>query len=284
MNDKVSMPDNWDDHDGWETYFSLLPSSKFWFNIATTHPGSFSFNHLGSLMDEMYKRKWKTIWFPGCGFSPLPRAFTSFGFTVYATDIAPTAIQYQNNNQSIVKPLLTDIIVENIPQTQGCLKTQIHDFRTSFKECSVDVIFNIKSIQGLSQPSLISTIQSHFSALRFGGTAFFDTLNVQGKRRDLIEDTLVDAGFYIPLYQLNKWYRKALTDTGIPYVFVLGKPIIPQNKIYPYKYDSPEYNRDKNILRNITADYLSKVDIEYKKEEKYLKEERKKAQTIYSTG
>jgi hypothetical protein len=286
MSDEVEMPSDWDEHAGWEAYFASLPSDEFWFNTATTSPGSFSFDRLGSLIDDFLSRDRRTLWFPGCGFSPLPRAFASFGFTVHATDIAPSAIHYQNNNESIVQPLLAGVTVENGRETGGCLKSQIHDFRTSFGAENVDAIFNIKSIQGLPRSSMSSAVRSHFAALRPGGIAFFDTMNVQGERRDQLEDALADAGFYIPLHALDKWYRKALADTGIPHMFVLGAPMIPQRDDYPYphKRGSPEYDRDVQILRDLTTEYRSRMEPEYEQEQQSVDDKTKHAKVIYSTG
>lgn len=286
MSHDVEMPDDWDDHRGWEAYFAALPSNDFWYKNATTSPGSFSFDRLGSLFDDFLGREWATLWFPGCGFSPLPRAFASFGFTAYATDIAPSAIEYQRRNESIVVPLLAGVTVENACADSGSLVAEIHDFRTSYGDEKVDAIFNIKSIQGLPATSMSSACRSHFAALRPGGVAFFDTMNVQGERRDQLEDALADAGFYVPLRALNKWYRQALADTGIPHMFVLGAPMIPQRDDYPYphKRGSPEYNRDVNILRDLTVDYRSRMQPEYDKEQQTVGATTKHAKVIYSTG
>ncbi len=283
---EVQMPSDWDDHAGWEAYFASLPSDEFWYNDATTCPGSFSFDRLGPLIDDFISRDWTTVWFPGCGFSPLPRVFASFGFTVHATDIAPSAIEYQNTNESIVQPLIAGVTVENGRNKPGYLTSWIHDFRTSFGKHKVDAIFNIKSIQGLSQSSMASASRSHFAALRPGGVAFFDTMNVQGERRDQLEDALVDVGFYVPIHALSKWYRNALTDTGIPHMFVLGAPMIPQRDDYPYPHErgSPEYERDIGILRDLTAEYRSRMEAEYEREQESVDETTKHAQVIYSTG
>lgn len=40
MSDNFEMPDDWDDHAGWEAYFAALPSDDFWYKNATTSPGS----------------------------------------------------------------------------------------------------------------------------------------------------------------------------------------------------------------------------------------------------
>lgn len=287
MSDELEMPDDWDDHAAWEAYYRRLPSDKFWYENATTSPGSFSFDRLGSLIDEFREHKWMTLWFPGCGFSPLPRAFASFGFTVYATDIAPSAIAYQNENAAIVQPLLSSVTATSTATTPvGTFQSQIHDFRTPFGNEIVDVIFNIKSIQGLPAESMCKALRSHVTALRSGGLAFFDTMNVQGERRDELETSLVDGGFYLPLFKLNLWYRKALADTGIPHMFVLGMPMIPQrdDMPYPHKRGSPEYDRDVSLLRDITADYRSRMEAEYTQEQLSVTPQTKHAQVIYSTG
>ena len=199
MPEEVEMPSDWDDHAGWEAYFAAQPKDEFRYKTATMMPGSFSFDRLGALVDDFRNRDWTTFWFPGCGLSPLPRAFASFGFTVHATDIAPSAIKYQNNNESIVHPLLADLKLENGKRKLGCFKSQIHDFRTSFGDNKVDAIFNVKAIQALPLSSMISATRSHCTALRPGGVAFFNAMNVQGERRNQLGDSLADAGFYVPI-------------------------------------------------------------------------------------
>ena len=283
---EVDMPSDWDDHPGWEAYFAALPSDDFWYEGATTSPGSFSFDRLGSLIDDLLSRDWTTLWFPGCGFSPLPRAFASFGFTVHATDIAPSAIEYQQNNESIVQPLIARVGIETGHEKPGCLTSQIHDFRKPFGDHKVDAIFNIKSFQGLPQSSMASASRSHFAALRPGGVAFFDTMNVQGEHRNQLEDALADAGFYVPVHTLNKWYRKALAGTGIPHVFVLGSPMISRHDdcSYSHKRGSPQYERDIGILRGLTTEYRSRMETEYEREQRSVDETTKHAQVIYSTG
>jgi hypothetical protein len=67
-----------------------------------------------------------------------------------------------------------------------------------------------------------------FNALRPGGAAVIDTINVQGKTlRDGIEDSVLEAGFYLPFSATERWYRDQLESTGIVYGMVLGRPHIP---------------------------------------------------------
>jgi len=282
---EIEMPSDWDNHCRWEAYYAALPSDDFWYENATTSTGSFPFDRLGAFLDDLHTRGWFNVWFPGCGFSPLPRAMSEFGFSVHASDIAASAIEFQTNNSDIVKPLLSGVAVERDDLPPGSLNPIVHDFRTPL-EVTIDVIFNIKSFQALPKASMKAAAESHFKALRDGGIAFFDTMNVQGDRRDLLEDTLVDAGFYVPLHAHNKWYRKALADTGIPHMFVLGTPMIPQRDDYPYPHacGSAEYNRDVGILRDLTAQYRENMQTEYDKEQELISDDAKQAQIIYSTG
>ncbi|WP_146118813.1 hypothetical protein [Blastopirellula marina] len=287
MSVEPQMPDDWDDHVGWESYYHALPSDEFWFGSATTSPGSFSFHRLSPLTDEFREKNWMTVWFPGCGFSPLPRAFALLGFRVIASDVAPSAIEYQHGNASVVEALLASIeSLHNCRASDGCLDLRLHDFRTPLGTGMVDVIFNIKSFQGLPAGSMSFAAQTHFAALRSGGLAFFDTINVQGERRDRLESELVKSGFYVPLANLNRWYRQSLAATEIPHMFVLGIPMIPQRDDvpYPHKRGTPEYERDVGRLRDLTMEFRSRAEVEYAKEQSEVTNETKHAHVIYSTG
>jgi len=242
---QAQMPNNWDNHDAWEIYYASLPSDNFQYKSTITNPGSFSFDRLGSVIDDLQQRNRLTLWFPGCGFSPLPRIFASFGFTVYATDIAQSAVNYQSSNHSIIQPLLSKIKVTYKHRTKGLIIPFVHDFRSEF-DSKVDAIFNIKAIQALPPKSMKLAIRSHFLALHEGGIAFFDTMNVQGERCNQLEQMLVDAGFYVPLFKLNQWYRNTLTKSNIPHVFILGNPMLQQTG--DYQPGTTQYNDALNIL------------------------------------
>jgi len=49
MRDEIEMPDDWDEHAGWEAHYAALPPDDFWYKSATTSPSSFSFDQLGPL-------------------------------------------------------------------------------------------------------------------------------------------------------------------------------------------------------------------------------------------
>ena len=113
--------------------------------------------------------------------------------------------------------------------------------------------------------------------------AIFDTINVQGERREIFEECLVTAGFLIPFYELNCRYRKELNETGLPYVFVLGNPIIPWHGEYADNDEKRE--RDMDILRKITHEFREKQQAGLASETEKLNQPGAKAATvIYSTG
>src|SRR5688500_3940487 len=64
----------------------------------------------------------------------------------------------------------------------------------------------------------------HFEALRPGGMAIFETVNAHGELREHLEEVLQHAGFHILCNRTERWYRKALTATAIPFIFIMGKP------------------------------------------------------------
>lgn len=94
-----------------------------------------------------------------------------------------------------------------------------------------------------------------YAALRPGGACIIDTINVQGDHRNLIEDSLTAAGFYIPFQESAQWYRHRLDSTGITYWMVLGRPHIPGNHQYPPEHFREFAERDQQILESFRAEY-----------------------------
>ncbi|MEZ6046794.1 MAG: hypothetical protein R3C11_14690 [Planctomycetaceae bacterium] len=284
MSKEPEMPLDWDDHAGWESFYVAVFGDEDELNYRVTDTGSFSFNRLNPLFDELHCLGYNRIWFPGCGFSPLPRIFVEAGFDVVATDIAEAALSLQRSNRDFIESRLEEDDLDFPRSDKGDLTLLLHDFRTPLDIEPVDAIFNIKAIQALPPISMRDALKCHYEVLRPGGNAVFDTMNVQGDRRDLLEDTIVSVGFYLPLYQLQKNYRAKLAATGIPYAIVLGQPRIMTGQGYPYSYKSPEYDRDHNILAELYREFISQADEEFEREQQFVDETAKRASIIYSTG
>ena len=285
MNTAFQEPPDWADPKSCEAHYASLRPNDSDYQYAVKSCGSFPLSRINDLLGELRELGCLRVWFPGCGLSPLPRALSLLGFDVYATDIASSAIQYQAENTNFVRSLLDEASLGST-ESAGDFFTSVHDLRVPLG-VSVDVVLNVKAFQWLPEDGMTKAAQSHFDALRDGGLAIFDTLNLQGETRDLVEESLVGAGFYLPLHEYGKAYRDELSATRIPYMMVFGdKPVIPSRDDYPYphKVGSPERNRDRDVLRDIEKRYRAGMEAAYREEQASLPPEPKTAQVIYSTG
>ena len=146
----------------------------------------------------------RAVWVPGCGITPLPRQLAYRGLEVVATDISPVAVGFQKQAAGQLDREIPDF-GPRVPG--GSLTAELHDFRTNFRSEAFDLILNMKSFQGFPAEDLPRIAATHAAALKPGRTAYFDTMNVQGERRDVLEQALTDGGFHVPLLKLNQWYR-----------------------------------------------------------------------------
>lgn len=229
----ATMPQDWDDHAGWERYHAAAIRG------AERRVGSLMFDAPGMrFLDALQRGGCKRVWFPGCGCSLAPAIYAAFGFDVVATDVAPSAVAWQTRRAALsADELLTDAswrerLAEAAPRPGGALHAAVHDFRDAYAGAPFDCIVNERAFQGLPAPSRVAAARSHFAALAPGRQAIFDTMNVQGAGRDAIELALEEAGFWVPLRRTEAWYRDALAQTGIPFVFILGQPRVPATGAY----------------------------------------------------
>ena len=160
--------------------------------------------------------------------------------------------------------------------------------RSPYREGEVDFLVNVRAFQRFSYPDMRRAASVQFNALKPGRQAIFETLNCQGERRENLEESLVEAGFIIPFFRINQAFRKALRDTGIPHVFVLGSPIIPQrddagNTVAQW-FDEEWRNRSTEILRRITLDYRQQMEAARGGEQMAIGPETRLASMIYNTG
>src|SRR5262249_3073833 len=156
----------------------------------------------------------------------------------------------------------------------------VHDFRQPHPDGPFDLIMNFKSFQGFSPEAMKRIAASHCASLKPGRTAYFDTMNVQGERRDLIEQALADAGFRVPLHAANVWLRRSLRETGIPHVFILGKPVVPRHGIYAS--DEEKAKRDTALLHYVFAEYEQLAQAE--RQNAQVPPDARTAVVIYNTG
>jgi hypothetical protein len=164
----------------------------------------------------------------------------------------------------------------------GSLTAEVHDFREDYRKDAFDLILNVKAFQGFPPDDMRRIAQVHAQALKPGRQAYFDTMNVQGERRDELEQALEEGGFVVPFSTLNCWYRRTLRGTGIPHLFILGRPMVPRKG--EYAADQARWERDMARLGEVAKEYQSRLQAEQEGEEARVGPEAKVATVIYSTG
>jgi hypothetical protein len=235
-----SPPKNWNDKDAWDRYFNAEL-------LAGHTPSDPDFIILRFL--SFAHEKGGQIWFPGCGLDPYPYAYAQRGCKVLATDFSSVAVRYQQR-------LAAAFLKENeSAKVQGTFAVAEHDFTQDTPGGEFDVVINSRAFQGLSSYAMHAAARHFYAALRSGGACIIDTINVQGHDRNLIEDSLIAAGFYIPFHESERWYRQQLDGTGIVYEMVLGRPHIPARDQYPPEHSRELAERDQRILDSLRVDY-----------------------------
>jgi hypothetical protein len=275
---EVRMPENWNDHAGWNTYYEsrvARPKRDPW----DDETGSIRAEQLPQLAEDLKSRGWRDVWVPGCGLSPLGRLLAHFGLQVVATDVSQVAIQFQRCNAGEFAHLMGRL---GPADPAGSFAAELHDFRTEFRREAFDIIINVKAFQAFPVGDMARIAVVQAEALCKGRYAYFDTMNVQGERRDQLEQALEDGGFVVPLLALNRWHRQELHKTNIPHVFILGQPMIPRTG--EYASDDPKWDRDMARLKEISAEYRSRLQVEQEAEQKRIGQDAKVAHVIYSTG
>jgi len=207
-------PVDWSDAAAWDAY-----------HAATKLPAPISPIELGlQYVPAFREQRFRRVWFPGAGTSAAPRAFAQLGFDVVSTDFSAVAVEAQERFASA--PFTVDLsdYGEKVPTKLQVLK---HDFRQPLDLPPFDVIVNRRSYQGLSTADQATAARQHYDALRPGGWAMFETMNVQGDRRNILEDAIGAAGFSLPLNRSHRWYRAELAKTGLRFVIILGRARIP---------------------------------------------------------
>ncbi len=112
-----------------------------------------------------------------------------------------------------------------------------------------------------------------------------DTINVQERARDVLENSLLDAGFFLPFSDSKRWYRGKLQSTGIIYGMVLGHPQIPNRGQYPAEHFNEYAQRDRKILESFRTEYKTRrAEEEPSVREVLDNPEAIVAHVVYSTG
>jgi SAM-dependent methyltransferase len=273
---EIKMPEDWNDQAGWDAHYRYRlqqePPRGVWDGF-----GCFRSEVLPQLAADLKSRGRASVWVPGCGISPLPRLLALQGLTVVATDISAAAVAFQQGDRNDVTPYAPDWE----PVAGGSLTAEVHDFREDFRREAFDLILNVKAFQGFPVGDLGRIAAAHARSLKPGGHAYFETMNVQGQLRDDLEGALEGGGFIVPLAALNRWYRGALRDSGIPHAFLMGLPLVRRTGEYN---EEERWQQGVTRLGEITAEYESRLQAAQEADQARVGPEAKVATVIYVTG
>jgi SAM-dependent methyltransferase len=211
------MPADWNDHAGWEAWYRQWESADPLGIRRQLYPfriGSVTVDSLSGFVARWRTAGWSEVWTPGCGMDPLGRLLAYFGMKVVATDLSPTAVDFQNSELGRI-----DAYVEQYDLGQevsgGSFRAVLHDFRTPFADSAFDLIQNLNAFQGFPLADLTRIAGVHAHALKPGGVAVFDGIE-QGERQEAVERALEEAGFILPMLRYNRLIRAAMRAEGIP--------------------------------------------------------------------
>ena len=283
---KINPPVDWSDIAGWDRY--LQTESRVGPFRVPTVIGAQGWESVRFF--SFVKKHGGRVWFPGCGIDPGPRFYACVGSTVLATDFSPVAVRVQQKFAELPPEIMfrdwSSFVLNNGP-FEGCGRFDIaeHDFTSGPPPGVFDVVINCRALQGLSASAMIAAVRHFFAALRPGGAAIIDTINVQGRARDVLEDSLIDAGFFLPFSASERWYRAQLQSTGIVYGMVLGRPQIPNRGQYPAKHFDEYAQRDRKILESFRPEYEARLAAEAPSVRAVLdSREAIVAHVVYATG
>ncbi len=242
-----SPPQDWDDKDALDRHFNAELST----GRTPPFPEQIILRFLSFALE-----KGGRIWFPGCGLDPYPYTYAKRGCKVLATDLSSAAVRHQ---QRLAAAFLRE---KESTTLQGTFAVAQQDFTQERPDREFDVAINCRAFQGLSSSEMRAAGGHFYAALRPGGACIIDTMNVQGNSRELIEDSLIAAGFYIPFQKSQRWYRQQLHSTGILYDMVLGRLYIPCLHQYPPEHFSEFAERDQQILDSFRVEYERRCQAE----------------------
>lgn len=261
------MPEDWDNHEGWERYYAALYidfGDELWIDDSFERLSLFE-NDPPKFVSNLKNKGWLKVWIPGCGMSPIPKILTELGLEVHATDISPSAVAFQQTRYEN-SPLIYDL---DSSKQHGSFECRLHDSRLPYLENYFDLVINVKALSGFNSETIKQVAESHYKALKPSREAHFVTLNVQDERRDVIETCLLEAGFFMPFYELNRWQREKLREEGLS-----------DCSYFQLMYDEEKQRRYIPILQHYEAE-MDKINQSLRED---IDSGKKLAQIYYLTG
>jgi SAM-dependent methyltransferase len=273
-------PENWSDVEGWNRYLrEQVPDLP----TKTVRVGALRFA-------TFIVRAGARVWLPGCGVDLGPVLLAALGCDVTATDLSDFAIDWQRglstkSAATIVEDWHAFLEQNGLEARSGQYHAERQDFLETHPEGLFDVIVNQRAFSQLEPAAQNAAARNFERSLRPNGHLIVDTLNVQGDARNELESCLLQAGFFIPGHEAERWYRDRLDETRIVYAMVLGRPIIPQWGQYAPEEAEQRTQRDKAILASFRAEYEARAEAGgLEAQRRVVDGVTKIAHVVYSTG
>jgi SAM-dependent methyltransferase len=249
------MPEDWNDHAGWETWYRYWAQDDPLRLRRFFHPfrvGCITADSLSAFVSRWRAAGWSEVWTPGCGMDPLGHLLAHFGMKVTATDTSPTAVDFQNSERGGI-----DAYVEQYdlgPAVEGgSFRALVHDFRTGFAEEAFDLIHNLNAFQLFPEEDMVRIAQVHARALKPGCVAIFDPIE-QGDRLDAVERAVEAAGLCLPGLAYARRLRETLAAEGIPVRFVrMGYQGFSYSLTVPAEGEFADEARRREAIRRVGA-------------------------------
>jgi len=151
----------------------------------------------------------------------LPKLLEKCGFEVYATDISESAIAFQKSiNDETLKNIALKMYGWDFPPEiaknsiqGGRLICEVQNFLYLYKENYFDLILNIRALQRFDFSTIKTIASRYFDALKPRGHAQFEMINVNAEFSESVEKILIDSGFVIPEYTLNRCSLEAILES-----------------------------------------------------------------------
>jgi SAM-dependent methyltransferase len=276
----IYPPEDWSDLHGWDRYLR---------SQAGETPDSAD-DILSLRFVPLVIREGGRVWIPGCGVDRGPALYAALGCSVTATDISPFAIEWQERLAArppsrVTRGWRSFTRSNDLVPAPGRFRAIVQDFTVERPEGPFDVVINCRACSQLEPDAQRRAAHSFATSLRPAGHLVVDTLNVPGPGRNLLEDNLLAAGFFIPGRDAERWYRDRLEATGIIYALVLGRPHIPLRDQYPPHEFEARKKQDQATLDSFGAEYQARLDAAVPEARRRLEDGVTRiAHVIYSTG
>jgi hypothetical protein len=247
------IPKDWSDVPAWEAYYREYCAEERWKNWLSLEDLDWSF------VSQLAEREARSVWFPGCGASLAPRLYAALGFEVCVSDVSQTALDFQRWTMTEtlsslgVSRIIEEATGETLDEDPCEFEAILHEMSQPMHK-RFDAVINHLSYHGFGLDALPRIARVHEQALKERGIAIFVMGSISRSKRESLEAPLADAGFYIPYFASEAWFRERLKESQLPHRFISNKVSL--------RIDEEPFRSDK-AARESAQQQLTKLEDEY---------------------